>query len=70
MPATHVVAQIHWYTTKNNAEFSMLKYFPGIGIKLGKSIFYVVGSKGMVSALVKDNHLLAPCMFVLDCLML
>lgn len=64
--ATHVVFPIHWYTTKNNTEFSILKYFPGIGVKPGNTIFYVVGIRDMYSALVKENHLFVPCVFVLD----
>lgn len=47
-----------------------LKYFPGIGVKLGDSVFRVVGIKGMFSPLVKDNHLFVICVFVLGCLVL
>lgn len=64
VPAIHVVAQISWYAAKDHTEFSMWKWLPGIGVKLGKSIFCVVGSKDMFSALVESN-LLVPCLFVL-----
>lgn len=67
--AIHVVAQISWYAAKDHTEFSTWKCLPGIGVKLGKSIFCVVGSKDMFIALVESN-LLAPCMFVLDDLIL
>jgi len=53
VPATHVVSWIYWYTAKNNTEFSILKYFPGIGVKLGSSVFYVVVIKDMFSALLR-----------------
>jgi len=48
-----VVSRIYWYTAKNNTEFSILKYFPGIGVKLGSSVFYVVVIKDMFSALLR-----------------
>lgn len=47
-----------------------LKYFPGIGVKLGDSVFCVVGVKDMFSPLVKDNHFFVVCVFVLGCLVL
>lgn len=69
VPAIPVVAQISWYAAKDHTEFSMWKWFPGIGENLGKSIFCMVGSKDMFSALVESN-LLVPCLFVLDGLIL
>ena len=67
--AINAVVHISWYAAKDHTEFSTWKYLPGIGVKLGKSIFCVVGSKDMFIALVESN-LLAPCMFVLDDLIL
>ena len=60
-----MVPQIYWYTTKNNTEFFVLKYFPGIGVKLGDSVLYVVGIEDVFSPLVKDNHLCVVCVCVL-----
>lgn len=66
-PAMHVVSQVYWSTAKNNTECSVLKHFPGIGVKVGDSVSCVVGEDAF-SPLVEDDHHVVVGPFVLCCL--